>query len=297
MSWVVFSLLMSMIGAVDSVMHKFYLEKIVKSWLSYVILLHLVWSLFAFIIFFTHPISFNIFYAVVALVSGIIEGFTTLLYFKALSMEEVSRVVPLDNLATIFVAVLAFFFLGEIFTVSKYVGIMFLVVGATTISLKKNGGKKLFLTPATLFIILECAIYGVSSTLSKFALLSIDFWSFFFWSSAGGLSVTFSTLAWKSVRKNFTELIKMKTKHLTIVFISQMVLFVTTIFWLVAASLGPISLVVAMGTLSPFFVFLYTIILSIFIPKILEEEVSKSIVLVKLFSITLIVTGVWLVAG
>ena len=63
-------------------------------------------------------------------------------------------------------------------------------------------------------------------------------------------------------------------------------------FW--AMEQGPVSLVSTLLSTRPFFVFVYALVLSLVLPAVLEERLTKGVALVKLVSIGLIVGGVTL---
>jgi len=61
---------------------------------------------------------------------------TNLFYFKAIKIEEISRVVPLLSFSPLFVLIFDAIFLGEVFTSLQYLEIFSLVVGVFLISVK-----------------------------------------------------------------------------------------------------------------------------------------------------------------
>jgi len=68
------------------------------------------------------------------------------------------------------------------------------------------------------------------------------------------------------------------------------VLFIT-----IATSIGYVTLVNALSSIQPFFVLLFTVLLSIFYPSILKEELSKSIIFLKILAIVLMFSGAILI--
>ena len=65
------------------------------------------------------------------ILSGLATGASWLCYYKALQMEDVSKVVPIDKLSVVITLVLAFIFLHEEFTVKSILGCV--LIGAGTI--------------------------------------------------------------------------------------------------------------------------------------------------------------------
>lgn len=61
--------------------------------------------------------------------SGIATGLSWLFYFKALQTGEASKVVPIDKLSIVITMVLAYFFLGEDFTIKTVIGGLLITAG------------------------------------------------------------------------------------------------------------------------------------------------------------------------
>lgn len=296
MFWLIFALLAPLLWAIGDVTEKFQLEKIFKEWLSYFTLMYIVWSGFVVVIFLLNPITFDPVYILLALSAGFIGTIAVIFYLKAVAREEASRVVPLSYIGLVFVAILAYLFLHEVFNVPKYIGMGLLIMGAVMISYKKSKDRRFPLTPVLSLIILFGLLDAVSDTLDKFFLLKYDYWSLLFWGYFGGLVVIASLLAKKSNRLQLSKIAGLKRRYWFLIGISTVVYFIGDVIWLAALSKAPLSLVAALGTTEPFFVFLITLLLSLFVPKILKEEISRSIVSLKLVSIFLIMLGAYLVA-
>ena len=61
--------------------------------------------------------------------SGLATGASWLCYYRALQLEDASKVVPIDKLSTVFTLVLAFVFLRETFTVKSFAGCVLVTIG------------------------------------------------------------------------------------------------------------------------------------------------------------------------
>lgn len=66
---------------------------------------------------------------IVLLVSGVLTGFSWLCYFKAMSLANVSKVVPLNRISVIMTIVLASIFLNETITAKTAVGGALVMLG------------------------------------------------------------------------------------------------------------------------------------------------------------------------
>lgn len=61
--------------------------------------------------------------------SGLATGASWLCYYKAIQMDDVSKVVPIDKLSVVFTLVLAFIFLHEDFNAKSLVGCILIAAG------------------------------------------------------------------------------------------------------------------------------------------------------------------------
>ena len=73
--------------------------------------------------------------------------------------------------------------------------------------------------------------------------------------------------------------------------------FIGVISYYAAVSIESISLVAAVPSTEPFFVFLFTVLLGSFVPGMLNEEVNKQAITLKMSTFILIILGAWLIAG
>jgi len=132
------------------------------------------------------------------------------------------------------------------------------------------------------------------SVLIKYLLNFADFWTIFSYTRIGTIFALIPIFYF-----NFKDLVSNVKEHgkkvigvmsLSEVFNISGVLFIT-----IATSLGFVTLVSALSELQAFFVLFLTIILSVFYPKILKEEVTRSTVLIKSIAIILMFVGVILI--
>jgi len=152
-------------------------------------------------------------------------------------------------------------------------------------------------SPALIFILVQCIFWASSSVVEKYTLSSIDYWSLFVWYALGEVTVTLFVLANSKVRKRLAstrKALKLK-KFIPLAFVGETFAFISRMVLLAAFSLGPVSAVSAVTAIGPLYLLAITLALSIFKPKILKEEISKSAVSLKLISILLIFVGVWLI--
>ncbi len=109
-------------------------------------------------------------------------------YFRALQVEEVSRVTPLVFIYPFFVFAFASLFLGEALTSDKYIGALMLVLSAFLISYRPSKAKTwIVLSPAIKYLFFFWVFVALYSVTAKYLLSFIDEWQLYFWSSLGNL--------------------------------------------------------------------------------------------------------------
>src|SRR3989338_5540414 len=135
MSWVVFAILSALLFAVVNVVDKYVLDKFVKNPLvptSIFAFVNLLSGLFLY--FYLQLPIIPIQSAFLAFLGGALTLLAILLYFHALKIEDISRIIPLFFISPLFVAILSAIFLGELFGPYIYLGVVLLVAGAILIS-------------------------------------------------------------------------------------------------------------------------------------------------------------------
>lgn len=297
MPWFLFAILSAIGFGICNIFDKFILERRIKNFLAYFVIGGFFWLVFALIILFFSPLSdISLTIILLAILTGFLMGTTWLLYFKGLTKEEVSRVVALYYLFPIFVALLARIFLKEEISFLKWLAIILAIFGAILISLKKEiFSQKIKLSQAFLIILLASFIEGILETIDKYVLYKISPWNLIILGSFGFFMMSFIFfISSKNLRKDVGQIFS-NLSLFKLVLIVNFIYFLAVLSFLFAASLVPITYVAAISVSQPLFLFLFTIILSLHFPRFLEEPLDKKTILVKVFSITLIISGILIV--
>jgi len=294
MSWTTFSILAALIWSIVNIVDKYVLSKLVSRPIIPLIVLGfvgLITSIFVFVATGLQGLSsFNIF---LALVAGVFYALMGFFYFQAVKVEEISKVAPLFYLSPFFILVIAGLTLGEVFPPIKYLGILLLIIGAILISMKSLSsftfGKAFWL------MILSSLSLAFSQVLTKHLLNFADFWTVFAYIRVGA----FLALV-PAIYLNFSELKAIYkesgAKVFGIMSFNESLNLVGVLFITLAATTGFVTLVNALSSIQPFFVLFFTVLLSIFLPSILKEEISKSTIFLKATSIGMMFVGALLVA-
>jgi uncharacterized membrane protein len=295
MEWLVFALLCPAFWGLNNVFYKFLMTKKFRGYfpmLSFIVFIDVI---FAVIVCLVSPVSFVFPYALFAMAVGLMPLLAFWFYSKALMVEEISRITPLFQFIPIFVVLLSVIFLNEILSVQRYFGVAIIVIASVLISYRNSKSGK-SLSSALKFMIPFSVVLAVHAILEKFLLSYIDYWSLFFWNILGSFCGILFLLTFSKPRREFTETVPVIGKRaFFVVLVGEGVYFLGTICWLIAASLGYVSLVSAFAGLQHFFVFIYVLLSTLFVPKLLKEEISKGVIALKISAIALMFTGTWLV--
>lgn len=182
------------------------------------------------------------------LLSGIATGASWLCYFKAISIGDVNKVVPLDKSSTVLAAVIAIIFLGESVTVPKITGLIAVTVGTYMMIGKKDGaGEKKRGLGWFFYGSLSAVFAALTSVLAKVGIENVD----------SNLAATVRTavvlvMAWLTVLVTGKgKLVKETTKkELLFIVISGILTGASWLCYYRALQLGEVSVVVPIDKLS-----------------------------------------------
>lgn len=130
--WFVFALLSSVFAALTSILAKVGIDGVNSNLATAIrtaVVLVMSWGM----VFLTHTQS-----GISAIgkkswlfliLSGLATGASWLCYYKALQMENASKVVPIDKLSVVITLILAFVFLHEEFTMKSIIGCVLIGLG------------------------------------------------------------------------------------------------------------------------------------------------------------------------
>ena len=295
MDWFVFALLSPIMFAICNVLDKFILTKKIKDSFSYTII-GAAFNIFPILILIFYLKIFN-FSAIMAVLYGFIFVFLYVVYNKAMMEEDASRVSSISRMSPLFLLILSFFLLNEVLNYQKYFGIMLLVASAILVSYKKSG-KKFHLSIGIALAFYFSFGLSVMGVIAKYGLGYIDYWTFFFWNLIGNLLGCLFMILVPSVRRNLVrDASKVDKNTFLLVLSSSIFAWLGYVFYFIATSINFVSLVSALSSIQPFIVFLLALVLTIYKPKILKEDISKMSLTFKVLAVVLVIIGSFLIAA
>jgi len=225
---------------------------------------------------------------------GFIRVYYTLPYFKALTVEEVSRVIPLLQLTPIFVLILSSVILHEVLRIQDYFGFAFLVVGGTLFAIRL--GKRIRISVAFYLMILSSFLLAVYSVGLKYLFSVQDFYTIFIWVQIAGFITFFQFFSLKSPRSSLISTYRTTSKKIGAILIGeQAVAYVSVFAYSYAIAHGPLSLISSVGSTQPLFVLVFATVLSYRFPRVLKERLAKMDLVLKGLGLLAIFVGAYLI--
>jgi uncharacterized membrane protein len=233
-----------------------------------------------------------------ALAAGSCQVILWAAYLLALQVEEASRVAALVYVFPVFVFLGAYLFLGETLAGKDYAGGALLVCSAFLISYRPAQGTCPGLFSSAIKYMAVFWVFTATYALAaKYLLAFMNEWHLILWSSLGSLLAVLPLLGRGPIRKEVAAYFWGGGPFLLLaIFADELLDFLGRAAFIFAYALGSVALVSSVSALQPFITLIYVILLGLFFPGILPEELDKKTVALKTFAIVLIVVGVYLVS-
>lgn len=161
MSWLIFAILPYVLYSITNYIEKFIVDKEINEPGTLTILSGFLTILVAALLFIIKgfPIIAS-FQALLLLVIGILLIFYYIPYFKALSLDDASRVVPLYQFYPIFSLALSFIFLHQGLKGIQFIGFGLITIGGFLLGTEKISGKIFSLRKSFWYMMLASLMYA-----------------------------------------------------------------------------------------------------------------------------------------
>ena len=298
MSWVVFALLSRALWGIDNIIDKLLREKYLPDSLVLTLIAGIAPLLVSFSIVLLNGLSWiGLGPFLLITLAGLLHLPATFAFYQAVSKEEISRVIPLFQFTPVFVLILSFLFLGGVLTFNSYIAFVLILLGGLLISLKRIGG--LFrLREAFWWMVLSSSIWAVYAVILKSLYVDHSFWDLTAYLGFGEFLPTLVIiLVLANVRKRFSKgLSNLKLEGWMLLVLGMFFIALASLSGLWALTTAPVSLHSVFRGFQSVFVLIYAVVLSIWLPKILREEIGKGVLAIKIASITLMLVGLYLIS-
>lgn len=229
--------------------------------------------------------------------SGVISLFAYYLYFNALAKSNTSYIIILFQTTPILTLILAFLFLKETITIKQLVGFALILSSAIALSLEKRR-EKFTLSSSLYLILLSNLLLATAAILIKFTINANSFskiFSYESWGIALGGLLLYSLFP--IVRKAFIEsFISVGQKVLSIMFFNELIFVTSKATQFLAIALGPVALVSVLGSTQTFYGIIYGAMLTLLVPRIFKEDISKNGLLQKIAASVVLLFGMYLIS-
>lgn len=228
--------------------------------------------------------------------SGVVA---TILYMYAMEKDEASIVAPLFQMIPVFGLVLEYLILGIIPSAIHIVGSFIIVIAGIVLATEYEGLNVKRIKNSIIFLMLGSSFFfSIISILFKYVTKSAEnFWVSSFWEySSWAIIGLFLFVFIKKYRVDFLKSLKHDGKLLFGINISgEAVNTIGNSLSNFGALLAPIVLVYSVEALQPVFIFIFGIAITVFFPKLSQEDISKKALLKKGIPILFMILGTFLI--
>ncbi len=228
----------------------------------------------------------------ILLTSGFLTAIYLLPYYKALTFDETSLVIPLLQTYPVFVLILGFMLLGETFSNRQYLGSFLMILAGILLSVKTTKGNIFKLRKSFFYIMLSASLFAVAQILYKFGVSEVPFWNTLPYEGFGIAIGSLAVFLFKNNKEVFNkETKKLKRQVFLFIGINEFFYILARYTGYFAISLISVGLVSVLAGFQPLFTLIYGIILSLWFPYIVKEVITKKTLGLKLASILMIIVG------
>jgi drug/metabolite transporter (DMT)-like permease len=293
MSWLLFAILPYALYSVTNYIEKFVIDKEVNDVGTLTILsgfLTIIVAVFLFVIK-GFPLI-NPLQALILLAIGMLLIFYYVPYFNALSLDDASRVVPLYQFYPIFSLILSFIFLHERLKGMQFIGFGLITVGGFLLGTERVSGKIFSLRKSFWYMMMASLMYACTGILFRFVTIT-DFWISMSYQTLGIAIGGLLLFLYPPYGKSFLRNIKHVKRRVVIALTaSQWITLLADFSYFYAITLTSVAVVSAMQGTQPLFLLLFGLIITVFFPTIIKEDISKKTLGTKIVAIILLFVGI-----
>ena len=292
--WVTTAVLSAAILGMVHVIDSHLISKRLPSLRAYLLLVGSLIFLISIVLAFLFPLPPNIgvWPLSMAVLSGVTRVASVIIMLYMMKKEEVSLVIPVTNTYPIIVAFIAMPTLNETMSYLQWIAIVIVVFGVLLASVRLRTGAKITWLGKPLMLLAGSSIFwAISDVMAKYALEYISTWNMY-WISHLIIPIAFFGVSFRP--SVIREIMNFQRRNSSVIMITLNEAMAVTALILFYWSMqrGPVSLVSAIYSSRPLFVFLYAVVISRFSHLLLDERSSRGTLLLRFVAISLIVGGI-----
>ncbi|MDP1743280.1 MAG: EamA family transporter [Candidatus Amesbacteria bacterium] len=296
MPWFVFAIATPTFYSVVNFLEKYLLEKKIQDPLALAAIAGLISGLFGLTLGLITGFKYiGLDSIVLLLFAGLLQVFYTIPYYIALNSDDTSRVVPLMQFVPVFTLILSVLFLNESMAIKQIVGLSIVVITGIFLSSDKIEGQIFRPRKAFWFMLLAALMFGSSSILFRFVSKESSYWinlSYQFMGMGIGSLILISIP--KLRRKIIAQTTLLKPVFGLVAIVNGIVILaqMTEAYAVTLVSVPYVNLI---GSIQPIILLIFGFTLTKWFPKIIKEDISKTMIYKKIVSMILILVGFYLV--
>lgn len=295
MAWILIALASYFFWGLVNLGDKFLISKKIQNPYSYLVIL--VWAgvlgllIIPFIDFFVPEFKWLLWIAI----ASALYFFGSIFYYRAVKIEDISRVNIWWNLIPVFTLIIAQLTINEQLTNNQFIAFIFLVMGAIIASIHFRQTRISFSRALPLMIVSTISYAGYAVMIRHIS-SEIPFLVIYVWNLITVIVLSSVLFLRLKFRKDFKTDIKNINKKVAGTIIGVAILDeLGVLFNMWALSLGPAALIFALEGAQTLFVFLMVVLISLFSPHIIKEELDRRNIFLKILALVIIIVGVVLV--
>ena len=293
MTWVNAALLSALVMALVSVLDSHLVSRRFPSVRSFMLpmgLIHMVYGV-TMCLAFPLPAGVDMSMVGVAVLSACLRTVSVVIMLDSFRHREISSVIPVVYAYPMFVAVMAFLFLGERLTGLQWAAVGIVAFGAVMVSAGPGFSRGEMGRPRAALLFLSSILLAAADVTSKQALSQLTFWNLF-WVQAAVMGSTFVLV---SLRRSVLAEIRSVVNHwkaLRLLALNELIAPVGIVLSYWAMAQGPVSLVSALLSSRPLLVLVFALALSRRAPDFLLWSKGRRLLIMKVVATVMIVGGV-----
>ncbi len=228
--------------------------------------------------------------------AGAVYFLASVPYYKALEIEEVTRVNIWFSLIPVFSFFIGWIGLGDMLSLAEFLAFTFLVLGTGIAGFHYTSGRIIF-SRAFFLLVLSTFLYALQAVMVRYASFQFPYPAVYVWfiiGNAAAAIVLFLSSRFRMIYRQETQRIFHDVKWIIffLAFLSQLAGF--CIQW--ALSLKQAALVYALEGVQILFVFSMTFLIARKYPMLLKESLDKKDMMLKLIALVCVVVGIVLLS-
>lgn len=232
-------------------------------------------------------------YSWIPVFTGALLAYSYGFYGKALEQGDTSSLVILFKLIPVMTVILAFIFLGQALSSNELLGFIVVLIGATIVSLEKS---RSFVIKGFGMILIAILLWSVMTLFVDYGLTKMSFWDYLLLDTLGSALAGPTLLLIPAMRRQIMDGLRtaVLAKHVWFN-VNNLLDAIGQISIKKALAIAPSAgLVTVVMQVQSFYAIVIGILLTIFLPHIIKENISARNVLKKSIGAIIMFSGVYI---